>query len=86
MKVKIEKVKNHDMEIPIHTEFIRLDSLLKFANIVESGGIAKTLIQDGKVKVNSDVCQARGKKIRPGDLVLAMGVRVLVTGAEENGA
>ena len=55
--------------ITITTEFITLDSLLKFANAVATGGEAKQIVQDGLVKVNGEVCTMRGKKIRPGDVV-----------------
>ncbi len=55
--------------ILIHTEFIKLDALLKFAGWVETGGEAKQLIQDGQVQVNGQVCTMRGKKLRPGDTV-----------------
>jgi len=55
--------------ISITTEFIKLDSLLKFANAVATGGEAKQIVQDGLVKVNGEVCTMRGKKIRPGDVV-----------------
>ena len=53
-------------EIGIHTEFIKLQDLLKFAGAVETGGDAK-LIQEGRVTVNGEVCTMRGKKMRPGD-------------------
>lgn len=53
----------------IETEFIRLDSLLKLASLVETGGQAKWMIQNGDVLVNQEVCTQRGKKIRPGDTV-----------------
>lgn len=56
-------------KILIHTEFIKLDALLKFAGLVNSGGEAKTLIQEGDVLVNGEVCTMRGKKLRPGDTV-----------------
>lgn len=56
-------------EIPINTEFIKLDSILKFAGAVESGGFAKSVIQQGLVKVNGEVCVQRGKKIFRGDTV-----------------
>ena len=56
-------------EITITTEFIRLDSFLKLANLVGSGGQAKMIIQDGLVKVNDEVCTMRGKKLVPGDRV-----------------
>lgn len=57
------------MEIKIDSEFIKLDSLLKYANLVESGGVAKTLIQEGYVLLNGEVQTRRGKKIYPGDVV-----------------
>ena len=54
-------------KILIHTEFIKLDALLKYAGLCETGGEAKELVQDGAVKVNGEVCTMRGKKMRPGD-------------------
>lgn len=56
-------------EIEIIGEFIKLDSLLKFSGLTETGGIAKEIVQAGKVKVNGEVCTMRGKKIRRGDVV-----------------
>ena len=64
--------------ITITTEFIKLQDLLKFANLVETGGEAKELIQGGEVQVNGETCTQRGRKIRPGDKVdyhgMTMGV------------
>ncbi len=56
-------------KISITGEYIKLDSLLKFAGITETGGIAKEIVQQGKVKVNGETCTQRGKKIRRGDKV-----------------
>ena len=56
-------------KIVINEEFIRLDSLMKFAGLCNSGGRAKYLIQNGEVQLNGEVCTMRGKKIRPGDRV-----------------
>jgi ribosome-associated protein len=55
--------------VTISTEFIKLDALLKYAGLVNSGGEAKSLIQEGHVLVNGEVCTMRGKKLRPGDTV-----------------
>ena len=55
--------------VQIHTEFIKLQDLLKFAGAVETGGDAKLIIQEGRVAVNGEPCTMRGKKIRPGDVV-----------------
>ena len=55
--------------VPITTEFIKLQDLLKLADLVSTGGEAKLRILDGEVKVNGEVCTQRGKKLRPGDIV-----------------
>ena len=64
-------VKIKDTQAPknllIYTEFIKLEAALKLANATESGGMAKTVIQDGEVQVNGEVCTMRGKKLYPGD-------------------
>lgn len=59
--------------ITINTEFIKLQDLLKFANLVSTGGEAKIIIQEGEVAVNGEICTQRGKKIRPGDDVVMDG-------------
>ena len=68
--------------IIITTEFIKLQDLLKFANLVETGGEAKERIQAGEVTVNGEVCTMRGKKIRPGDVVSFEGQELTVTYAD----
>lgn len=56
-----------DKEVKIETEFIKLDSLMKLAGAVDTGGMAKMAIQHGTVLVNGAVCTMRGKKMRVGD-------------------
>lgn len=63
--------------VKIHTEYIKLDDLLKFAGVLGSGGQAKAVIADGLVKVDGEVCTMRGKKLRGGEVVA-----VLRTGEE----
>lgn len=65
-------------EIKIDTEFIKLDALLKFANLVSSGGEAKIRIAEGEVVVNGEPCTMRGKKLRPGDTVTLDGETVRI--------
>ncbi|NLY21115.1 MAG: S4 domain-containing protein YaaA [Tissierellia bacterium] len=60
-------------KILIDTEFIKLDQFLKLAATVESGGVAKHLIQDGEVLVNGEVETRRGKKLITGDVVEIFG-------------
>ena len=55
--------------ITIKEDFIKLDSALKLANLVVTGGHAKIVIQNGEVKVNGEVCTMRGKKLYKGDKV-----------------
>lgn len=66
--------------IPIDTPFIRLDTLLKYARVSETGGQAKWLVQEGNVLLNGTVCLQRGKKIYPGDVVTipAQGMELTV--------
>ncbi len=69
--------------IAIHTEFIKLEALLKLAGVTPTGGEAKLLIQEGRVSVNGEPCPLRGKKLWPGDRVEAEGETLLVTKEEE---
>ena len=66
------------INLSIITEFIKLDSLLKLANVVSSGGEAKMLIQDGGVLVNGEPCTMRGKKLRSGDIVTLPSVEIIL--------
>ena len=68
--------------ITITTEFIKLQDLMKLANLVETGGEAKELIQGGEVQVNGETCTMRGKKIRPGDVVAFDGQKLTVSYAD----
>lgn len=70
-------------EVTITTEFIKLESLLKLAGAVGTGGQAKELIQDGGVRVNGEVCTQRGKKLRPGDTVDFGGKKLTVQYADQ---
>ena len=56
-------------KININTEFIKLDQLLKFSQIAESGADAKDMVLSEMVEVNGEICTMRGKKIRPSDTV-----------------
>ncbi|MBR3908883.1 MAG: RNA-binding S4 domain-containing protein [Clostridia bacterium] len=56
-------------KISIKEDFIRLDSAMKLADMVVTGGHAKIVIQEGEVRVNGEVCTMRGKKLRTGDKV-----------------
>lgn len=87
MKIRV-KIAGKEPALPVYitSEFIRLDALLKFAAILQSGGEAKFFIQEGEVFVNSEVCTQRGKKIRPGDTVCFRKavLKVFSTGKDNN--
>lgn len=56
------------MLIEITTEYIKLDSALKYAGIAEHGAHAKELILEGLVKVNGETELRRGRKLYKGDV------------------
>lgn len=56
-------------EIKIVTPFIKLDQLIKFAGLAETGAKAKILVELGEFNVNGELCTKRGKKIKPGDTI-----------------
>lgn len=62
-----------EIQVAIQTEYIKLESALKLGNAVSTGGEAKICIQEGRVKVNGEICQMRGKKLYPGDTFSFMG-------------
>ena len=82
MKIRIRRKSDKDISVPITTEFIKLESFLKLTNAVESGGMAKNLIQNGEVLVNGESCTMRGKKLYDGDKVVFDGVTYLVKHAD----
>ena len=82
MKVTVTK-KDNSQPLVIHTEFIKLQDAMKYANMVYSGGEAKTLILEEQVKVNGEVCTMRGKKLYPGDKFSFMGSTFVIY-ANEN--
>lgn len=65
--------------LEINTEFIKLDSFLKFAGLVETGGIAKEIIAEERIKVNGEICTMRGKKLRDGDVVSVPEMELEIT-------
>ncbi|MBP3672481.1 MAG: RNA-binding S4 domain-containing protein [Oscillospiraceae bacterium] len=83
MKVTVKK-KDNAIPVWIHTEFIKLQDALKYANVVYSGGEAKQLILDEQVKVNGEVCTMRGKKLHPGDKFEFMGQTYLISTHESD--
>ena len=50
-------------------EYITLNVLLKLANIISTGGMAKIFLQENVVLVNGEEENRRGRKLYRGDVV-----------------
>lgn len=58
------------MKVQIKPPFIKLDALMKFSDVLPSGGLMKILLEEGAVSVNGEAVRERRKKIYPGDVVI----------------
>lgn len=65
-------------KIKIDSEYIKLQDLLKLGGAVDTGGMAKVVIQNGEVTVNGEVCTMRGKKMRTGDIAVFEDITLIV--------
>lgn len=57
---------------------IRLGQLLKLSGVVDSGGEAKLLLEEGAITVNGVVETRRGAQLHPGDVVGCRGRKLRV--------
>jgi len=57
------------IEIELEEEPIELCKLLKVLDLVEGGGQAKNLINEGYVGVNHEICTIKRKKLYSGDVL-----------------
>jgi len=64
-------------KITIHTDMIQLDQLLKWADVISSGGQVRILIDERRVYVNGELCQVKRKQLHPGDIVEVRGIDTL---------
>lgn len=67
MKINVKVAQKEHKDFILKGDYIRLDDLLKNVGVVNTGGHAKIIIQEGEVKVNGETCTMRGKKLRQGD-------------------
>lgn len=70
-------------KIGIHTEFIQLDQLLKWANIIDTGGQVKLLLEEKRIFINDVLCTEKRKKIYPQDIVTIKGHASFMVVTEE---
>jgi ribosome-associated protein len=68
-------------DVEIRDESIRLGQLLKLAGLIDNGSDARMVLEGGDVRVNGEPEARRGRQVRPGDVVEALGARVRVVRA-----
>jgi len=66
------------IEFKLEGEFIPLIQLLKATGLVQSGGEAQTVVEDGLVKYNGEVDYRKRLKVRVGDVIDFMGKSIKV--------
>ena len=64
--------------VKIKTEYITLGQLLKYADIIPSGGYEKIFIQENSILVNGEEEKRRGRKLRKGDSVKIDKLEILI--------
>lgn len=72
-----------DQPVSIKTDYITLDAFLKWAGVASTGGHAKALIASGEIHVNGEMESRRGRKLRPGDVIVIPRVGRWVIQQEE---
>ena len=82
-KIRVRLLQMQEKELPIRTEYIKLDAALKFSDIAQTGGHAKLLIEEERIRVNGETCTVRGKKLYPGDTFEYKDLRYTVVKADE---
>ncbi len=66
------------IKFKLEGEFIHLIALLKAAALVQSGGEAQTVVEEGLVKYNGTVDYRKRLKVRAGDKIEFMGKTVII--------
>ena len=66
----------------LKSEYIELVKLIKLLGIAETGGHAKNMIDDGKVKLNGMIESRKRAKLRPGDKVEMAEITILIEAGE----
>lgn len=66
-------------EVKITKEPVELYKILKFEGMANSGGQAKSIIDDGQVLVNGEVERRKRKKIISGDIIECMNEKIRIS-------
>ena len=66
------------IQFKLEGEFIPLIQLLKATALVQSGGEAQTVVEDGLVKYNGKVDYRKRLKMRVGDVIAFMGQKITI--------
>ncbi|MGL5207112.1 MAG: RNA-binding S4 domain-containing protein [Acidaminococcaceae bacterium] len=74
----MEKIK-----IGIKTDYITFSNLMKYAGVLQTGGQAMELIEEGLVTLNQKSITEKRKKIYPGDVVVIKGQYEIIVETEE---
>ncbi len=64
--------------LDVESKKLCLDQFLKLSSVVDSGGHAKFMIQNGEVRVNGEVETRRRRKLVLNDVVEVSGKRLIV--------
>lgn len=65
-------------QFKLETEYIELIKLLKLTQIAESGGMAKTMVDNGEVKLNGVVEHRKRAKLRASDIIEVFDMEILI--------
>lgn len=60
-------------EISIYSDYITLGQFLKLADIIQTGGEAKSFLADHEIKIDGVIDNRRGRKLRGGEIVEILG-------------
>ena len=66
-------------EICINTDYITLGQFLKLADIIQSGGEAKSFLAQNEVEIDGVLDNRRGRKLRGGEIIEILGQKYEIT-------
>lgn len=66
-------------EITIYSEYITLGQFLKLADIIQTGGEAKSFLAQNKVVIDGEEDNRRGRKLRGGEIIEVLGQKYEIT-------